>query len=192
MDNAHSIVWRRQDQPGLEFAKLVSIDGEWYLTGTVVVVQERMPCELRYRVVCGPDWRTESADIRGTLGVQPVSIQIANDAQLGWVMNGGLCAGLDGCTDVDLAFTPATNTLPIRRLGLAAGESAAVSAAWLRFPEMSVERLDQRYTRISESTYRYESAGGTFVRELTVSPDGLVQQYPGLWRAESEQRAEGA
>ncbi len=187
MDNAHSIVWRRQDQPGLEFAKLVSIDGEWYLTGTVVVVQERMPCELRYRVVCGPDWRTESADIRGTLGVQPVSIQIANDAQLGWVMNGGLCAGLDGCADIDLAFTPATNTIPIRRLGLAVGESADVSAAWLRFPEMSVERLDQRYTRISEMKYRYESGGGKFVRELTVSPDGLLQEYPGLWRAESEE-----
>lgn len=188
MDNAHSIVWRRQDHPGLEFAKLITIDGEWYLTGTVVIVHEMTPCELRYRVVCGPDWRTESADIRGTLGVQPVSIQIANDAQLGWVMNGGLCAGLDGCTDVDLAFTPATNTLPIRRLALDVGQSAAVSAAWLQFPQMSLERLEQRYTRISESQYRYESAGGQFVRELTVSADGFVQEYPGLWRAESEQR----
>ena len=188
MDNAHSIVWRRQDQLGLEFAKLVGIDGEWYLTGTVVIVHDGLPCELRYRVVSAPDWRTESVDIRGTLGVRPVSIQVAHDAQLGWVMNGGLCAGLDGCIDIDLAFTPATNTLPIRRLGLHVGESAEVSAAWLRFPEMALERLDQRYTRVSESSYRYESGGGSFVRELSVSPDGIVQDYPGLWRAETEQR----
>jgi len=188
MDNAHSIVWRRQDQLGLEFAKLVGIDGEWYLTGTVVIVHEGLPCELRYRVVSAPDWRTESVDIRGTLGVRPVSIQVAHDAQLGWVMNGGLCAGLDGCIDIDLAFTPATNTLPIRRLGLHVGESAEVSAAWLRFPEMALERLDQRYTRISESKYRYESGGGSFMRELSVTPDGVVQDYPGLWRAETEQR----
>lgn len=186
MDNAHSIIWRRLDQLGLEFAKLVSIDGEWYLTGTVVILNERMPCELRYRVVCDPDWRTLSADIRGTLGVQPVSIQIANDTQLGWVMNGGLCAGLDGCTDIDLAFTPATNSIPIRRLALKVGDSADVSAAWLRFPTMAVERLEQRYTRLSESKFRYESGDGTFVRELSVTPDGFVQDYPGLWRAESE------
>jgi uncharacterized protein len=192
MDNAHSIVWRRQDQLGLEFAKLVGIDGEWYLTGTVVIVHESRPCELRYRVVCSPDWRTESVDIRGTLGIQPVSIQVAHDAQLGWVMNGGLCAGLDGCTDIDLAFTPATNTLPIRRLALDVGQSADVSAAWLRFPEMSLGRLDQRYTRISESTYRYESAGGEFMRELTVTPDGFVQDYPGLWRAEASSGRDGA
>jgi hypothetical protein len=189
MDKAHSIVWRRQDQLGLEFAKLIGIDSEWYLTGTVVIVNDRVPCELRYRVVCDPHWRTESVDLRGTLGVQPVSIQIANDAQLGWVMNGGLCAGLDGCTDVDLAFTPATNTIPIRRLSLQVGESADVSAAWLRFPTMALERLEQRYTRLSESTYRYESAGGAFVRELTVTADGFVQEYPGLWRAESEHQS---
>lgn len=187
MDHAQSIVWRRQDQLGLEFAKLVNVDSEWYLTGTVVLVHEQVPCELRYRVVCSPDWRTVSADIRGTLGVQPVSIQVANDQQLGWVMNGGLCAGLDGCIDIDLAFTPATNTIPIRRLALGVGERADVSAAWLRFPSMALERLEQRYARLSDSRYRYESAGGTFVRELSVTPDGLVQDYPGLWRAESEQ-----
>ncbi|HEV8365523.1 MAG TPA: putative glycolipid-binding domain-containing protein, partial [Gemmatimonadaceae bacterium] len=86
------------------------------------------------------------------------------------------------------AFTPATNTLPIRRLALTVGESTDVSAAWLRFPAMTLERLEQRYTRIGDSTYRYESAGGQFMRELTVTPDGLVHEYQGLWRAESEQR----
>ncbi|MGQ0639362.1 MAG: putative glycolipid-binding domain-containing protein [Gemmatimonadaceae bacterium] len=183
MDDAHAIVWRRQDLPGLEYAKLLTVDGEWYLTGTVIIVEDAVPCELRYRVVCGQDWRTHSADIRGTLGVQPVSIQIANDPQLGWAMNGGLCAGLDGCIDIDLAFTPATNTLPIRRLGLAIGQSGDVSCAWLRFPEMSLERLHQTYHRTGASTYRYESAGGTFTRDLTVNDTGMVVDYPGLWRS---------
>jgi hypothetical protein len=186
MDDTHAIVWRRVDLTGLEYSKLISVDGEWYLTGTVVVVENGTPCELRYRVVCDPQWRTESVDIRGTLGVQPINIQIANDPQLGWAMNGGLCAGLDGCIDIDLSFTPATNTLPIHRLRLGVGESADVSAAWLRFPELSLERLDQRYTRVSDSTYRYESAGGRFLRDLTVNEAGIVTEYPGLWRSEAQ------
>ena len=36
------------------------------------------------------------------------------------------------CVDVDLSFTPATNTLPIRRLGLDIGEEAEIHVAWLR------------------------------------------------------------
>jgi hypothetical protein len=45
--------------------------------------------------------------------------------------------------------------------------------------------LEQTYTRLSESTYLYESAGGAFRRELTVNDDGFVVDYPGLWREES-------
>jgi uncharacterized protein len=183
MHDAHAIAWRRKDVPGIEYAKLVTVDSEWYLTGTVVTVEDEVPCELRYRVVIDENWRTISADIRGSLGLTPVSIQIANDAALGWVMNGGLCAGLDGCVDIDLSFTPATNTLPIRRLGLEIGGSGAVSAAWLRFPEMSLERVDQTYTRTGESTYRYQSNGGAFMRELSVNEAALVVDYPGLWQS---------
>jgi uncharacterized protein len=183
MADAHAVVWRRLDQPGLEYARLAGVDGEWYLSGTVVLLHKREPCELRYRVLCDPAWRTLSADVRGTLGTTPVAIELAQDSALGWVMNGGLCAGLDGCIDLDLAFTPATNTLPIRRLNLAVGEAAEVSAAWLRFPELALERLDQRYTRLTDSVYRYESAGGTFTRDLAVNTAGLVTEYPGLWQA---------
>jgi hypothetical protein len=168
------------DQIGLEYSKLVEVDREWYLTGTTVTVEDGLPCEVRYRVVIDENWHTVSADLRGTLGVKPVSIQIANDSALGWVMNGGLCAGLDGCIDIDISFTPATNTLPIRRLGLAVGDSANVSVAWLRFPEMSLERMEQTYTRTGENTYRFES--GTFMREVTVNEAGVVTEYPGLWR----------
>jgi hypothetical protein len=63
-----------------------------------------------------------------------------------------------GCTDIDL-ISASTNTIPIRRLGLAVGETAEVGAAWLRFP-VSTLSLEQRYTRLEEGLYRYESGGG--------------------------------
>jgi hypothetical protein len=86
-----------------------------------------------------------------------------------------------GCLDVDLAFTPATNILPLRRLGLAVGESREMTAAWVRFPELSVEPLAQRYTRLDERRVRYESRGGAFTAELEVDELGLVVRYPPLW-----------
>jgi len=38
-----------------------------------------------------------------------------------------------------------------------------VTAAWLRFPDFTIEPLKQLYRRIDVSTYWYENAGGRFV-----------------------------
>ena len=89
---------------------------------------------------------------------------------------------LHGLIDVDLGFSPVTNTLPIRRLDPAIGEAVAVTAAWVRFPELTIEPLPQRYIRLAERRYRYESAGGAFVAEIEVDDLGLVTAYEGGWR----------
>lgn len=88
-----------------------------------------------------------------------------------------------GCIDLDLNFSPSTNLLPIRRLGLAVGQEAAARAAWLRFPSFTLEPLDQRYRRIDAATYRYESAGG-FAADLAVDAAGVVTRYPGFCEVE--------
>jgi uncharacterized protein len=87
-----------------------------------------------------------------------------------------------------LNFSPSTNLLPIRRLGLALGQEAEVKAAWLRFPSFTLEPLVQRYRRIDAAAYRYESAGGRFVSELRVNAAGFVIDYPSAWQIEENIR----
>ena len=91
---------------------------------------------------------------------------------------------MQGCEDVDLSFTPATNLLPIRRTGLAVGASAAVRAAWLGFPALTFEPLDQVYERVAECRYDYRSDGGAFRAILDTNRSGFVTEYSGLWRIE--------
>ncbi|HEY0592524.1 MAG TPA: putative glycolipid-binding domain-containing protein, partial [Thermoanaerobaculia bacterium] len=67
---------------------------------------------------------------------------------------------------------------------LAVGSEATVRAAWLRFPSFRLEPLEQTYRRTAPSTWRYESAGGRFARDLTVREDGFVTSYPDFWVAE--------
>jgi hypothetical protein len=95
---------------------------------------------------------------------------------------------LKGCIDVDFSLTPSTNTLPIRRLHLAVGESRELTAAWVRFPELTVEPLAQRYTRLAERRYRYESIVSGFTAELEVDDLGLVVTYEGIWQRVAESR----
>ena len=121
----------------------------------------------------------------GWLGDKAIEIDISVDESEGWLLNGVECDPLAGCTDIDLNFSPSTNLLPIRRLNLKIGEESDVRAAWLRFPSFTLERLDQRYRRLGNDTYRYETAGGAFVTELTVNSAGFVTRYPDFCEAEA-------
>ena len=179
-----TILWRRLDLPGHEAARLGPDGDGWRLSGAAVFLYDGEPVELHYRIQCDAAWRTIDTVIRGWVGGR--SVQHRATAQDGvWHLDGATAPAVAGCIDVDLGFSPSTNLLPIRRLGLAVGESAEVRAAWLPFPALAFEPLPQVYTRLGETTYHYRSAGGRFERTLEVAPSGLVTAYPGLWeRAE--------
>lgn len=184
MDN-HTILWRGSCFPGHEAGRLFSLNSRWHLTGTAVFSHQLQPCRLDYLVVCDPGWHTRSGQVRGWVGRSLIDIELVVDPEQHWRLNGVECPDVTGCIDLDLNFSPATNLLPIRRLGLAIGQAAPVKAAWLRFPTFALEPLLQVYHRLDETTYRYESGQGQFVADLRVNPTGFVTNYSGLWQAEA-------
>ena len=103
------------------------------------------------------------------------TITLERDAKGNWNVDGARASALKGCTDIDLGCSPSTNTLPIRRLRLAIDSSRTIQAAWIQFPELTVVKAAQKYTRLDDYTYRY--ASGDFEAELTVDDDGLVASY---------------
>jgi uncharacterized protein len=141
-------------------------------------------CRLSYLIACDSTWNTLNGIVSGWLGNDNVNVELSVDPLHQWQMNGMKVPAVNGCVDLDLNFSPATNLLPIRRLSLAVGEEAEVNAAWLRFPSFELEPLPQVYSRLDEFTYRYSSDDGKFIRDLTVNDVGFVIDYPGLWQAE--------
>jgi hypothetical protein len=178
--------WRRLDVPGSEEALASRTAAGWLLTGEILVDEAGVRAQLRYRVDLDPAWQTRSATIEGRVDGGPFRLALAVDAGGEWRRDGVVVPELRGAADVDLGFTPATNTLPIRRLDLAVGESRPVRSAWLRFPELQLEPLDQTYTREAERTFRYRALvdGEPFVARLDTDGFGRVLVYEGLWEAE--------
>ncbi len=176
------VVWRALFQTGVEFCELYRAGSGWLLAGSVIAVLEgRQPLRVEYSVSCDASWRTRQVRIREKEGARQRSLRLRVDKKQRWWGPRGEIRELRAFMDVDLGITPATNTLPIRRMRLDVGATQEVTAAWVRFPALSIEPLTQRYTRLGDGRYCYESRGGSFSAELTVDELGLVESYSGGW-----------
>jgi uncharacterized protein len=189
-----TVLWQRIDSPGSEWCTLEREPDGWRFQGIVLTEVATVPVLVQYAVALASDWSTRAVEIvmRSGDAVEPRELRLTVTPEQRWqierepppdtAMPQDDPMALQGLVDVDLGFSPVTNTLPIRRLEPAVGEAVAVTAAWVRFPELTIEPLPQRYIRLAERRYRYESAGGAFVAEIEVDDLGLVTAYEGGWR----------
>jgi len=153
----------------------------WLLKGTAVaVLTDGRPMLADYEIHCDRLWHTRRVAVECVMAAATRSVNLTVDSPGEWLSSGEELSRLRECIDTDLAVTPATNTLPIRRLSLEIGQCRDGFAAWLKFPDLTLEILSQRYTRLDVDRYLYQSASG-FSAELVVDDLGLVTSYPGGW-----------
>jgi hypothetical protein len=196
-DPLRTVLWQRLDLPGSEWCALGQEPQGWRCVGKVLTSIDGAPAVIRYELALDAGWLTrevrialraasETATRRLHLTVSPEQEWTIAREPLPATPAPDEAALVRGLIDLDLGFSPLTNTLPIRRLAPAVGAAVEVTAAWVRFPELTLESLPQRYTRLAARRYRYESDGGAFVAEIAVDDLGLVTSYEGGWRRIAE------
>jgi hypothetical protein len=149
-------------------------------------VTEGRPFRVAYEVRCDVGWRVRAVHV-GVPCSEASDVELLSDGQGNWSRPDGRdVPELKDCIDVDISVTPFTNTLPIRRLSLAPTESAEVSVAYFEGTELQAWPELQRYTCLEKSErgglYRFLSLDGGFTADLPVDANGLVLDYPGLFK----------
>ena len=136
-----------------------------------------------YDITVDTDWTTQSVHAVNSTADGDREVVLERNPD-GWTVNGTARPDLDGCVDVDFESSAVTNTLPIHRLPFEVGTSYEVPAAFVRAEDLTVTRLEQRYTLTSSDEQRhvfhYESSTFDFECELTYDAAGLVLDYPGI------------
>ncbi len=174
-------MWRPLTAPGCERGELLKRGDDWILRGTILRFAEYGPAEVKYEVVADVGWVTRTAIVRCRDDRGERILQIIHHHNL-WYANETLLSLPADCADIDIAWSPSTNTLPIRRLGLNTRRTTEpVTAAWIRLPALSVEPLSQSYERIEPNVFLYSSNGGRFTAQITVDDLGIVNNYSGIW-----------
>jgi uncharacterized protein len=178
------MAWRRLDERGQERCVYLCEESMCALEGLGAVAINGSGLVFEYRMELSPQWVLRSAVAIAHLGPDEFSLSVERRDDASWYVNGARERALDSATDIDLSFTPSTNTLPIRRMGLAEGQEARNVAVLVSEPELRVSIVEQRYRRIDR--YRYEFEAGDFSAVLEVDDDGIVQRYPGLFEVAVE------
>jgi hypothetical protein len=181
-----NVMWASWVDAGLEHLRLVQTDDTVSADGIVIGIEENIPFRIRYEIRCDTWWRVRELKALSLIGEDDESRLLADGEGRWTTETGEIVPHLDGCIDADISATPFTNTLPIRRLMLDPGESADLAVAYLAVPSLQIETEPQRYTCLERSakggTYRFESLDVSFTADLSVDADGLVLDYPGLFR----------
>ncbi|HLY15424.1 MAG TPA: putative glycolipid-binding domain-containing protein [Candidatus Limnocylindrales bacterium] len=186
--SSKSVLWTRSDVPGLEWCRLASEPGgetlAGSLAGSVVLAWEGVPWRIDYAIELDTAGQTRlltiGADGQSGGAASHVNVRLEADGDGRWRHDGELVIDDREALDCDLGFSPSTNTLPIRRLGLEVGQRREIAVAWILFPSFEIVLGQQSYERLAEQTWRYRSAG--FEADLTVDEDGLVEAYY-VWQA---------
>ncbi|MCP3099727.1 putative glycolipid-binding domain-containing protein [Myxococcus sp. K15C18031901] len=175
-------MWKRLDGEGSEYGELRATDTGHLLVGSVTLEDAGAPHLVTYAIHVDAAWRTRATRVELRRGDVRRSLDLRADEAGRWWSGAEEVTAFRGFVDVDLGFSPSTNTLPIRRLGLAVGQAESLTAAWVRMPDLALLPLPQRYTRLSQTRYRYESTTGSgFQAEVDVDALGLVLRYPPGW-----------
>ena len=97
-------------------------------------------------------------------------------------VNGAHRTELDGCVDIDLAGTPFTNVIPIRRLPLGVGEAASLNIITIDVETLGVGVSPQIYSRLGTHSWRYTSLDQGVQVEVDVDELGFIIDEPGAFR----------
>ncbi|MEX0852920.1 MAG: putative glycolipid-binding domain-containing protein [Bauldia sp.] len=170
--------WRFEHDNGLEHLDLDQADEGILADGVVIGDRDGVPYGVRYRMILDSRWTALTLDIETTDGR---GLHLSSDGAGSWIDEAGRgLAQFDGCIDIDLAGSPFTNTLPIRRLELSP-EMGATEFRMLYVPfttcAPAVDR--QRYLCLErQRLYRYEAVDRSFTVDLTVDDDGPRGRLP--------------
>jgi uncharacterized protein len=198
-------VWMKDDPMGMEQAEL-SIGCGGLVARSVALGSAPVPYRLDLDLSTRADWVTRRLALTSSGDGWTRSLMLERDMAGKWtgsrtgdgmvpsVVEASVPSGtLEAAAipadvlDIDAQWSPVTNLMPVRRLGLdRTGSTGTFTMAWVSVPSLAVTLDEQRYTLLGvengDVCVRFESADGSFTAVIRCDADGVALDYPGIAR----------
>jgi len=183
--------WTAAEATGLEECRLDTdpVDDCYVAHGSILGIERDgirrgKPFRLTYKVKADANWHTRKVTLEARGADRPPVVRILrSDGKGNWKdSRGDALEPAKGCLDIDIWATPFTNTLPIRRLNVnGSGGRQTIRALRVAGPDLQLRNVAQHYSALPGGRVLFED-DGTFRAELALDADGVVTDYPGLFR----------
>jgi hypothetical protein len=176
-----NLLWIGQVYHSLESCLLSTTDAGTEVNSVIIGTFENKIYRIEYFIKTNQNWETVLLEIKSQFADKTDCLDFQSDGKGNWMTNGKHAEQFNGCIDIDISLTPFTNTLPINRLKLSESEKHLINVLYIDVLEQQTKPVRQRYTRLSETEYKYENVPNDFEAVITVDELGLVVNYPELF-----------
>ena len=173
----HGLAWKSEEHCEIE-ASDAGIEARGSVYGTT---EDGTDFEIGYVIELSPEWEVQHVLVNDAKHEgSSLDLQRENDQ---WFDAEGMhLEEFDRVEYIDLALTPLTNTLPIKRLPFTNNETHKISVLYVDLPKLELRKVEQCYTKLGKNTYRYQDIEILdFTADIVVDDDGLVVVYPNLF-----------
>jgi hypothetical protein len=183
------LVWAGVDCLRLEAARVVLGECGLRATGSLVNAQQEgiEAYSASYSLITDEACVAQRLTVRTARATGEQYVTLTRSEEGVWLVDHGQGAKrthFGGALDIDLAFSPLFNALPIRRLGLHRSVAQHdLPVVFVALPSLDVCWVAQTYRTVSLDEAAVVSiSSDSWEAEFTVDADGLVLEYPGLAR----------
>ncbi|HWR49401.1 MAG TPA: putative glycolipid-binding domain-containing protein [Pseudonocardiaceae bacterium] len=183
------LAWAGVDCLRLEAARVVLGERGLRAIGSLVNAQQEggEAYSASYSLATDETGVVQRLTVRTARAMGEQHVNLTRSEEGVWLVDHGQGAArtqFGGALDVDLAFSPLFNALPIRRLGLHRGAAVHdLPVVFVALPSLEVCRVSQTYRTVSlDEPAAVSISSDSWEVELAVDADGLVLEYPGLAR----------
>jgi hypothetical protein len=182
------VIWRGVEEWLAEAASVDLREEGLSATGTQFGA-DPSPYRLDYRLDASDGFVTRELELSANADGGRRTLKLHHDGSGGWRAEAEHEVELPDLSlarDIDIGFSPLTNSLPILRHGLHRQGERDFVMAWVEVPSLNVIAARQRYVHVSGgedgAIVRFVDGESDFSADLELDRDGLLVFYPELAR----------
>ena len=175
------ILWTGIANHSLENCVLTHSDENIEVNSVIVGAHDDKIYRVDYSIKTNRDWESIFLEVKAQLSDKKLEINFHSDGMGNWTKSGVPVNEFGGCIDIDISLTPFTNSLPINRLQWELNKPQQIKVLFLDILSQEIIPVQQRYTKLSNTEYKFENVPNDFEAIITVDESGMVVNYPELF-----------
>jgi hypothetical protein len=169
-----NVLWSGREYNSLENCVIAMRNGLLDVRSSIVGWYRNEAYRVNYSLSTNTQGEVASLHLEIQHNTRTLQHELLKRGDDGWKHNGNNAPEFKGCVDVDISLSPLTNTLPINRLSLSVGDSRVIRVIYFDLLSDRIHPVSQRYTRLSNMSYRYENVPNDFEAIIIVDEHGIV------------------